>query len=129
MADAREWDGLTITGELPVGVFYAGSRHKTFTLRTSLSGDLISAQEAFPEGPMQLITVDVYRRQLLSLGDIPVDALTTELLREHLSEIDLQALAVADRELEKKLTPLKSGSEIGGESSTSSSNTATDSTK
>lgn len=113
----KQWDGLTIGGELQIGVYYAGTRHKSFTLRTPVTGDLIGAQELFPHGPMQLITVDVYRRQLLSLGDIPADALTTELLRDALTESDLGLIADADAALEKKLTPQNAASLIGDASS------------
>lgn len=109
----KQWDGLTISGELQMGVYYAGTRHKSFTLRTPVTGDLIGAQELFPHGPMQLITVDVYRRQLLSLGDIPADALTTDLLRDALTESDLGLIADADAALEKKLMPPSAASPTG----------------
>lgn len=109
----KQWEGLTIGGELQIGVYYAGTRHKSFTLRTPVTGDLIGAQELFPHGPMQLITVDVYRRQLLSLGDIPADALTTDLLRDALTESDLGLIADADAALEKKLMPPSAASPTG----------------
>lgn len=109
----KQWEGLTIGGELQIGVYYAGTRHKSFTLRTPVTGDLIGAQELFPHGPMQLITVDVYRRQLLSLGDIPADALTTDLLRDALTESDLGLIADADAALEKKLMPPSAASATG----------------
>lgn len=117
----KQWDGLTISGELQIGVYYAGTRHKSFTLRTPVTGDLIGAQELFPHGPMQLITVDVYRRQLLSLGDIPAEALTTELLRDALTESDLGLIADADAALEKKLMPPSAASLTGDASSMDSS--------
>ena len=121
----KQWDGLTIGGELQIGVYYAGTRHKSFTLRTPVTGDLIGAQELFPHGPMQLITVDVYRRQLLSLGDIPTEALTTELLRDALTESDLGLIADADAALEKKLMPPSAASPTGDASSTDSSEPVT----
>lgn len=121
----KQWDGLTINGELQVGVYFAGTRHKSFTLRTPVTGDLIGAQELFPHGPMQLITVDVYRRQLLSLGDIPAESLTTELLRDALTESDLGLIADADAALEKKLTPQSAASLIGDASSMDSSERVT----
>ena len=100
---SKQWDGLTIEGELKVGVWYAGQRHKKFTLRVPMSGDFIAAQETYPEGVLQLITLEVYRRQLLALGDIPEHVITTDLLRENLAEVDLGVLSKADAELEKKL--------------------------
>lgn len=117
---ASQWDGLTISQDLPIGIFYAGSRHKRFTLRVGVAGDLIAAQELHPEGPLQLVTLEVYRRQLLTVGQIPTDALTTALLREGLTETDLAAIAAADEALEKKLMPQNAASSSGDKSNTSS---------
>lgn len=125
MSDDKQWDGLSIEDELPVGIRYAGTRHKRFRLRIPLAGDLIAAQEAHPQAPIQLITLAVYHRQLLALGEIPAEALTLELLRENLAEADLSALARADGDLEKKLVPPSGASGNGGASSTSSSRPAT----
>lgn len=122
----KQWDGLTITGELRIGVYYAGLRHKTFTLRVGMAGDLVTAQELYPEGPFQLVTLAVYCRQLLSLGDIPAEALTVELLREALAETDLAVIADADSALEKKLAPPSAATPTGDASSTPSSDTVTD---
>lgn len=121
----KQWDGLTTSGELSVGVYFAGTRHKRFTLRVGVAGDWVSAQEQHPNGPFHLHTIEVFRRQLLSLGDIPIENLTTELLREALTEIDLSVLASADVELEKKLAPPSAVTPTGGESSTPSSDLAT----
>lgn len=99
----KRWEGLTHTGELTVGIYYAGKRHKSFTLRVAMAGDLIQAQQAHPSAPLQLVTLEVYRQQLLQVGDIPPDALTTELLRDELAETDLARIADADAALEKKL--------------------------
>ncbi len=120
------WAGLTHAGTLKVGVYYAGKRHTQFTLRVPMAGDLIAAQEAHPNGPLQLVTLEVYRQQLLQLGDIPAEALTTELLRSELAEVDLGVLAEADEALEKKLAPPSAASPTGAASSTHSSATATD---
>lgn len=122
----KQWEGLTITRELRIGVYYAGLRHKRFTLRVGMAGDLISAQELHPNGPFQLVTIEVYRRQLLSLGEIPAEALTTDLLREGLAETDLSVIANADAELEKKLAPPSAASLTGDASSTGSSDADTD---
>lgn len=111
----KRWDGLTITRELAVGVYYAGTRHKSFTLRVPMAGDLIAAQEAHPNGPLQLVTLEVYRQQLVALGEIPAEAITTELLRAELAEADLALIGRADEELEKKLAPPSAGSTTGGE--------------
>jgi hypothetical protein len=122
----KRWDGLTVQGELTIGVYYSGLRHKHFTLRVAMTGDLVKAQQDYPQGPLQLVTVDVYRRQLLALGDIPIEALTTDLLLEELTEADLAQLGLADEVLEKKLKPPSAASPTGAESSTPLSATATD---
>lgn len=125
----KRWDGLTITRDLAVGVYFAGTRHTEFTLRVGVTGDLIAAQEEHPNGPMQLITLEVFRRQLLALGDIEPQHLTTDLLREGLLETDLALIADADAELEKKLKPQSAASKPGGASSTTLSGTDTESTR
>lgn len=122
----KQWAGLTISGELSIGVYYAGTHHKSFTLRAPVTGDMIDAQQEHPGGPLQLVTVDVYRRQLLNLGDIPAEALTTDLLRGALHECDLGIIAQADETLEKKLMPPRAASPTGDASNTASSETATD---
>lgn len=122
----KQWEGLTISGDLRIGVYFSGMRHKRFTLRVAVAGDLIAAQEQHPNGPFQLTTIEVYRRQLLSLGDIPAENLTTELLREGLAESDLAVIAKADAELEKKLTPQSAATPTGAESSIPSSGTDTE---
>ncbi|WP_323114338.1 hypothetical protein [Pseudomonas guariconensis] len=99
----KRWEGLTHTAELAIGIYYAGKRHKSFTLRVAMAGDLIEAQQAHPNGPLQLVTLEVYRQQLLQVGDIPPEVLTTELLRAELAEADLARIADADAALEKKL--------------------------
>ncbi|OEC55619.1 hypothetical protein [Pseudomonas sp. AP42] len=121
----KKWDGLTITRDLAVGVYFAGTRHKRFTLRAPVAGDLIGAHETYPGAPWHLTTIEVFRRQLLSIGDIPAENLTTELLRESLLESDLAIIADADAELEKKLAPLSAATLTGDESNTPSSGTAT----
>lgn len=97
----KRWEGLTINGELAVGVYYAGSRHKTFTMRIPLAGDLIDVQSEHPEASLHVATMAIYHRQLLSLGDIPAEALTFDLLRSELAETDLALLGAADEALEK----------------------------
>ena len=125
-SSSKAWDGLTITGQLRIGVLFAGTRHKAFTLRVPVAGDMVAAQQAHPQGPLQLITVEAYRRQLLSLGDIPLESLTTELLLEQLAEVDLAMFAEADEALEKKLAlPSEAAPLPGDGSSTPLSGTAT----
>ncbi len=61
----------------------------------------------------------------MPLGEIPADALTTELLLGELTESDLAIIADADAELEKKLAPPSAATPTGDESNTPSSATAT----
>lgn len=121
----KRWNGLTITKTLGVGVYYAGCFHRSITLRVAMAGDLIAAQEEHPHGPLQLVTLEVYRQQLLAVGDIPADALTTQLLRESLTEGDLALIAEADEELEKKLAQPSATSVTGDASNTPLPDTAT----
>lgn len=125
----KEWDGLTISGDLVDGIYFAGTRHKRFTLRVPVAGDLVSVQEEHPNATIQLVTIAAYRRQLLSLGDIPVESLTIDLLREKLTETDLAVLADADADLEKKRLPQSAATPTGVESSTPLSDTDTASTR
>lgn len=128
MNDSR-WDGLTRLGTLPIGVMYAGKRHKDYVLRIPMAGDLVAAQEDHPQALVRLVALDLFRRQLLQLGDIPPEALTLELLREELTEPDLAELERADAELGKKFAPPSASNATGGASNTPLSGTATDSTK
>jgi len=120
-----KWEGLTVSGTLPVGVYYAGQRHRDFILRVGLAGDVIEALESQPTASTARIALDLYRRQLLKLGDIPAEALTLELLKAELAEIDQSELERASAELTKKLQPASESSPTGDVSSTSSSGTAT----
>jgi hypothetical protein len=122
---SKRWEGLSITRELKMGVYYSGLRHRSFTLRVPVAGDLVAAQELHPGAPFQMIMLEVYRRQLLSLGEIPAEAITTELLLGDLTESDLAIIADADTELEKKLAPPSAATPTGDESNTPSSVTAT----
>lgn len=128
MNDPR-WDGLTYLGKLPIGVMYAGKRHKHYVLRIPMAGDLVAAQEDHPEALVRLISLDLYRRQLLQLGDIPPEAITLELLRQELTEPDLAELERADGELQKKFERPSRDSATGDALNTPLSSTATDSTK
>ena len=124
----QQWEGLTFSGTLPVGVFYAGKRHRDYVLRLGLSGDVIDAQAENPAGSMLLIALDLFRRQLLRLGDIPAEAITLDLLRQGLAEIDHAELERADGELTKKLTLASNAAVSGDASNTPSSDTAIAST-
>lgn len=121
----KRWEGLTIDGELSAGVFYAGARHKHFTLRVPMAGDIIDVQIAHPEASIQVATLAMLQKQLLSLGDIPSEALTYDLLHAELSESDLSLLSKADEDLEKKLNLSSAAIKAGDKLNTSSSDTGT----
>lgn len=122
----KRWEGLTIEGELAVGVFYAGMRHKHFTMRVPMAGDMIDVQIEHPAGTLQVATLAMLHKQLLTVGDIPAEALTYELLHAELSEGDLSLLSEADEALEKKLRLPSAAIETGDKSSTPSFGTDTD---
>jgi len=124
-----KWDGLTASGTLPIGVHYAGQRHKEFVLRVSLVGDLIGAQTEYPNVPVRKIALELFRRQLLKLGEIPAEALTLSLLEAEMTDIDIEVLEEEDTKLTKKLKPASGPSQIGEPSKTPSSGTAIASTK
>ena len=110
---SKRWEGLSITSELRMGVYYSGLRHKTFTLRVPVAGDLVAAQELHPGAPFQLVTLEVYRRQFLSKSEIPNEALTTELPLNELTESYLAIIAYADKKKKKKLAPPSAATPTG----------------
>lgn len=127
MNDFKEWNGLTIERTLSIGVLYAGTRHKRVVLRVGMAGDLVEAQRDSPDGNARAIALDLYRRQMLVLGDIPTKEITLTLLMEQLAEPDLAVLEAADAALGKQLSEVSDPppSDTGGSSSTASSAMAT----
>ncbi|KJV30027.1 hypothetical protein VI08_15300 [Luteibacter yeojuensis] len=117
---------MEITGQLAVGLPHNGMRHREFVLRAALAGDTIGAQLAYPDGPYSLIAVDQLRRQLVRVGTIPLEQITTDYLSRELLDLDYKVIQAAERRLEKKLMQASAESSTGDASNTSSSVTATD---
>jgi phage FluMu protein gp41 len=117
---------MEITGTLAVGLPHGGTRHREFVLRAALAGDTIGAQVAYPDGPYSLIAVDQLRRQLVRVGTIPPEQITTDYLTRELLDLDYKVIQAAERRLEKKLMLASSDSSTGDASSTSLSDTDID---
>ena len=95
------------SGTLLVGVEYEGKRHKEFTLRPAIVRDSIEAhKEAEGKGDM-VFAVCALARQVETLGEIPVEKITGELLCG-LYDADLEILQKARETAEKKIRGPKS---------------------
>lgn len=93
----------TISGTLPLGVEQAGETHREFTLRERLMRDEIHAYGV--PGAVEndaLFGVAVLTGQVLSLGSIPKEEITTDLLLD-LRPDDFKALAEARDALADRL--------------------------
>jgi hypothetical protein len=97
---------LTIEGALPVGLDFAGKTHKTFKLRPAKVRDTIEVTTEVGVDDNLKFMLGILSRLLISLGDIPKENITSELLAE-LYDVDLAELQLAQEKLEKKLRPPK----------------------
>ncbi|MGK0686855.1 hypothetical protein ACSFC0_15990 [Serratia marcescens] len=114
---------FTHSATLPIGVFYQGQLHRDFTIRMSTVGDEIAVvEDGIPESGT---LVGVMARCLTTLGSIPAEEITYQLLCDALVSEDYQALRTAQQEAKKKLSGLKSASVITDTPSSGSANTAT----
>ncbi|QLJ61479.1 hypothetical protein HP475_16820 [Serratia marcescens] len=114
---------FTHSATLPIGVFYQGQLHRDFTIRMSTVGDEIAVvEDGIPESGT---LVGVMARCLTTLGSIPAEEITYQLLCDALVSEDYQALRTAQQEAKKKLSELKSASVITDTPSSGSANTAT----
>lgn len=101
-------NGQTITGTLPFGLEVDGVTHASFELRPATIGDNIDAVDEVGSDNALAQAVAIMARQLLTLGTLPKDKITTELLRGVRIE-DWNALDAAATTLTKKSGPPKSG--------------------
>lgn len=92
----------TTKGMLKVGLEYAGKTHVEFTLRAAKVKDTIESTLEVGEGDNLKRMLATYARQLITLGDIPKEHITTALLAE-LYDVDLGVIQEAAQDLEKKL--------------------------
>lgn len=89
-------------GKLKVGLEFAGKTHVEFSIRAPKVKDTLEAIDEVGESSGLKYLLATRARQILSLGDIPKDNITTELLGE-LYDVDLAVLQDSSEVLEKKL--------------------------
>lgn len=92
---------LTQTGTLPIGLVVDGIRHTAFELRPATVGDNVDAIEELGDASHIRVSAAVYARQLVALGSLPKDRITTSLVLG-LSPEDFNALEEAQALLKKK---------------------------
>jgi phage FluMu protein gp41 len=92
----------TEKGMLPTGIEHGGAIHRAFEMRPRKVRDSIEAMEdPRARDNDSYMGLAILSGQMLSLGDIPKDQITTELLME-LYETDLAELYAAAGRLEKR---------------------------
>lgn len=96
------------TGTLPIGFTVDGVVHKDFELRRPNLGDNIDAIDEIGSENQLALSAAIMARQLVKLGSLPKDKITTALLRSADLD-DWNALDLAATELTKKSGPPKSG--------------------
>lgn len=119
------------SGSLTFGVEYpaaSGQYHYDFTLRLPMAGDNIAAIEETGATSGLRIRVAMLARCLVSLGDIPAEAITYELLSEQLVDEDVDVLAEAEEAMKKKRMRPKPLSPTTASPSSSSDDTASEPT-
>lgn len=90
---------FTHSATLPIGIFYQGQLHRDFTIRMSTVGDEIAVvEDGIPESGT---LVGVMARCLTTLGSIPAEEITYQLLCDALVSEDYQALRTAQQEAKK----------------------------
>ncbi len=109
---------ITEKGTLIVGVEYAGKAHKEFELRPQLVRDSVDAiEDDRAERNESYFGLCVLSKQIVKLGDIPKEKITTELLMD-MHEVDLAAISDASRRLQKRLQSFRGQSEASKEAHT-----------
>lgn len=98
------------TGLLPIGVERDGVSHREFTLRPGIMRDSVEAIEELGADahPMRL-NAALIARQLLQLGSLPLDDITTDLVLD-LCDDDWAAVEAAREVLAKKQKALSAPS-------------------
>lgn len=92
----------TSKGRLKVGLEFEGKNHVDFSIRAPKVKDSLEAIEEVGESSGLKFMLATYARQILVLGDIPKDKITTDLLLE-LYDVDLAVIQKTAEEHEKKL--------------------------
>jgi hypothetical protein len=113
---------FTQSGTLAGGVLFDGKMHQDFTVRLSTVGDEIAVvEDGISETGQNL---GVLMRCIVSLGDIPPEAITYELLCDELDMDDYRTLKAAQAEAKKKRSKQKENSETIDAQSSGSASTA-----
>jgi hypothetical protein len=97
---------LTEKGTLPIGVEYEGKTHKDFEIREQLVSDMISvfddsAQAARADKNNYYLGMCILAKTIVSIGTIPKEALTVDLLLGMLQD-DLNEVKRAEGRLDVK---------------------------
>jgi phage FluMu protein gp41 len=93
----------TIKGFLEIGVEFKGVLHRAFELRPAKVRDSIEAEKSVSGKSNVEFLVATIARQFVSLGTIPVDEISIELLSD-MEDTDLDILQKAVQNLKKKRT-------------------------
>jgi hypothetical protein len=106
---------LTEKGTLPIGVEYEGKTHKDFEIREQLVSDMISvfddpAQAARAEKNNYYLGMCILAKVIVSIGTIPKEALTVDLLLGMLQD-DLNEVKRAEGRLDAKRKSFRSKAE------------------
>lgn len=93
---------ITVKSELIIGCEREGIQHRNFELRQATIADAIAAIEKAGSGASHLkLRIFKAAEQMTSLGEIPKDEITGELLLS-LPEDDIEPIYSAQDEIEKK---------------------------
>lgn len=118
---------FTQTDTLKYGVMHNGVIHRDFEIRLQTVGDEIDVGDEIGSDIIDVnFTVHLLARTLLSLGTIPKDEITPQLLRDTLVYEDYYTLLGAAAKAKKKLMPEKQEEETSESAAPSSENTDSD---
>jgi len=106
-----------ITGRLIGGIEFQGETHRDFTLRPLLVRDSLGILEEAKDMPAVHVELAFLSRRM-TLGTIPKEALTAELLLDNMHDEDLDIVMKAKDDLQKKIL---AAAEAAGPSAVSAS--------
>ncbi len=92
----------TLKGQLMYGVLFEDKLHTDFEIRLPLMKDNIRAVERYGDKSTLAVSVAVMAEAIVSLGSIPKEKITLELLEDGLVEDDFDILNEAFKTLKKK---------------------------
>ncbi len=103
---------ITQTGKLVYGIEHSGKVHVDFELRLPTIGDNITALEEVGTESNLRLGVAMMAASIVSLGDIPAEEITFELLAKELVDDDYDVLKLAQTQLKKSRTTSSNVAEI-----------------